>query len=155
MSISVGPEVRWVSQWQLDVRQLDEEILAVRRRLNVLRQGQLMPSDNDTDLGILGFGLFMVRDSDKNTFYATRCGAFHFDINGHLVTTNGFRVQGFANSGSVIPSDIQIKTNGSLSAQIIITRVSWEGEITVELSDEPVATPSVPPLLPPLLTEKY
>lgn len=49
-----------------------------------------------TDLTIAGAGRFVVRDPDTDERLATRCGHFSLDEHFRLVTSDGWRVQGFA-----------------------------------------------------------
>ncbi|MDN5325491.1 MAG: flagellar hook protein FlgE [Moorella sp. (in: firmicutes)] len=55
-------------------------------------QGAAASTGNGTDLMIQGDGFFRVSDG-TNTYY-TRAGAFHFDNEGFLVTTDGLKVLG-------------------------------------------------------------
>lgn len=54
-------------------------------------QGAAASTGNGTDLMIQGDGFFVVQDSVGNLYY-TRAGAFHFDNNGDLVTSDGMYV---------------------------------------------------------------
>lgn len=58
-------------------------------------EGAIQRTNNPTDLMINGNGFFMVSDdsSVEERFY-TRAGNFNFDVNGNLVTSNGYRVLG-------------------------------------------------------------
>lgn len=58
-------------------------------------EGATQRTNNPTDLMINGNGFFMVSDdsSVEERFY-TRAGNFDFDVNGNLVTSNGYRVLG-------------------------------------------------------------
>lgn len=61
---------------------------------NIFTQGNLMSTQNKTDLAIEGDGFFILSDGES-TFY-TRAGNFKFDIEGNLVNpSNGYIVQGY------------------------------------------------------------
>ena len=62
-------------------------------------QGTLQETGKATDLAILGKGLFMVSDSEGETFY-TRAGTFNLDADGNLVNASGLSVQGYQLTGN-------------------------------------------------------
>jgi flagellar hook protein FlgE len=75
-------------------------------------QGSLEYTSKDTDLAVVGAGLFVVEDAE-GTDYFTRAGAFFFDKDGILINQDGYQVQGFAiASGTATgsPTDIDIST---------------------------------------------
>ena len=123
----------------LEVNKLDESVLSFRQTLNFFVQGPLHRSESPTDLAVCGYGLFIVRDPNSNLQYATRCGAFHLDANSYLVTSNGFRVQGFANSGLTVPGDIVVNSDGAPSlptnATVAAFSVACDGKVILLLSD--------------------
>ncbi|WCJ58222.1 flagellar hook-basal body complex protein [Fontisphaera persica] len=107
---------------------------------NTFLQGALTRTGVATDLGISGEGFFLVRDSLSGATYATRAGDFRLDQNGYLVTNQGLRVQGYADSGLTTLGDIQINATGapataSPTAVVENFAVDAEGRITVRLSD--------------------
>jgi len=57
----------------------------------VFTQGNLQQTGNSLDLAVSGQGFFQVQMPDGSTGYS-RDGAFHVDLNGQLVTSNGFAV---------------------------------------------------------------
>ena len=60
---------------------------------NLITQGNLQSTGNQTDLAVRGDGFFVV--SDVQRFFFTRAGAFQWDSNGRLVIPfNGMKVQG-------------------------------------------------------------
>lgn len=59
-------------------------------------QGTLESTDSDTDLAIQGDGFFIVSPAGDDSNYYTRNGAFSFDEEGYLVSSEGLRVQGSA-----------------------------------------------------------
>lgn len=64
-------------------------------------QGSLSSTGKATDLGISGNGYFRVKDTASGSEYVTRAGDFHWDTQGYLVTSQGFRVQGVNSSGAI------------------------------------------------------
>ncbi len=56
-------------------------------------QGTLTQTESATDLAISGDGFFVVNGVDGRSF--SRNGAFHFDKDGKLINSDGFKVQGF------------------------------------------------------------
>ena len=65
-----------------------------------------------TDLGISGRGYFSLRDPVSGNTFATRNGAFSVDASGYLVTSGGFRVQGFKDTALTIQGDIRLDGSG-------------------------------------------
>src|SRR5688572_16830419 len=59
------------------------------------QQGILTRTNVPTDVGIDGEGYFEVRDPIADKRFVTRAGAFDRDKDGYLVTSQGFRVQGY------------------------------------------------------------
>jgi hypothetical protein len=119
----------------LEANYLDQSILDARAHLNFFGMGELVETSNLTDLAISGNGFFTVRDSVQNIFYATRDGAFQLDDSGHLVDSNGYRVQGFTDGSLTVMGDIIIDANGAPGATVSSFDIDWEGMIDVVLSD--------------------
>lgn len=59
----------------------------------IFSQGSLTQSESATDLAISGDGFFVVNGQEGRSF--TRAGAFHFDKDGKLINSDGYKVQGF------------------------------------------------------------
>ena len=59
----------------------------------IFSQGSIVQTDSATDLAITGDGFFVVNGTEGQS--ATRNGAFHFDKEGKLITSDNYRVQGF------------------------------------------------------------
>ncbi|MBN23238.1 MAG: flagellar hook protein [Bdellovibrionaceae bacterium] len=59
----------------------------------IFSQGSIIQTDSPTDLSITGDGFFVVEGIDGRSF--TRNGAFHFDKEGALINSDGFRILGF------------------------------------------------------------
>ncbi|HYG23414.1 MAG TPA: flagellar hook-basal body complex protein [Verrucomicrobiae bacterium] len=75
---------------------------------NQFRQGAVTSTGVTTDLAVSGNGFFAVRDNLTDADYVTRDGSFHLDNSGHLVTADGFRVQGYSDSQLTTRGDIVI-----------------------------------------------
>jgi len=111
----------------LDLREMNDEIIAARKQMNFFIRGSYVPDGVETHLYINGQrGLFIVRDPTSNAFYATREGAFQIETSGWLTTKKGLRVQGrnaVGQTGDIFidvanMANIQIKSTG----EIIIVR---------------------------------
>ncbi len=76
------------------------------------QQGVLTRTNVPTDLGIDGDGFFYVRDPIADKTYATRAGAFDRDKDGYLVTSQGYRLQGYQDSTLTSIGDIRIDDTG-------------------------------------------
>lgn len=59
----------------------------------VFSQGSIVQTESATDLAITGDGFFVVNGIDGRSF--TRNGSFHFDKDGKLINSDGYKVQGF------------------------------------------------------------
>ncbi len=107
---------------------------------NVYTQGALARTGVGTDLALTGAGFFVVRDTISNSQFVTRAGDFRTDASGFLVTNDGLRVQGYADSALSTMGDILIDTQGMpATSDPLSTMVSFaidgEGKINVSLSD--------------------
>ena len=116
------------------------ELLALRRQLPFFFQGPLRRTGNPTDLALSSQGFFVVRDPASGNLYATRRGDFHFDENGYLVTSRGWRVQGFIDPSLSVQGDIRLDAQGVPSpsnpaAAIQSFSFDYEGKLNVDLSD--------------------
>lgn len=78
----------------------------------IFTAGSLQTTDNPTDLAIQGDGFFVV--SDGNRTYYTRDGSFSMSADGALVTSGGYRVQGW-----LADSDGKIDTTQALQNVVI------------------------------------
>jgi flagellar hook protein FlgE len=72
-------------------------------------QGSIQSTNESTNIAVQGSGFFVVRGPDGVAY--TRAGNFAFDNMGALVTTDGFRVQGYT---QIDPATGQIVTSGSV-----------------------------------------
>jgi flagellar hook protein FlgE len=80
----------------------------------VFSQGAIENTREATNVAIQGNGLFVVRGPEGNAY--TRAGDFTFDSNGTLVTSDGYKVQGYTGTdpatGAIVttgqPTDITV-----------------------------------------------
>ncbi len=107
---------------------------------NQFRQGTVTYTGAPTNLAISGEGFFMVRNPADGGAFATRDGTFHTDENGYLVSQQGFRVQGFSDSGLATRGDIQIDATGAPAtatpgATVSNLSIEKNGQVKIRLSD--------------------
>jgi len=124
----------------LELNQLDQNILNVRKQLNFFYPSPVSLTTNQDDLGILGNGFFTLRNPLNNAFYATQYGHFHLDSEAWLVDSNGFRVQGFSDPSLTTAGDIRIDTNGAPNTSMAGATlwgydIESDGVVEVDLSD--------------------
>lgn len=113
-------------------------------------QGNIKVTGNQLDLAINGGGFFMVEATDGSTMY-TRNGEFKLDTEGHIVTNNGARLQGFPTDEnglrtSVVPEDLVLPTGSAIDP-----RLTGEILMTANLdagADIQVATAGTSPTAP-------
>jgi flagellar hook protein FlgE len=99
-------------------------------------QGTVNSTGNASDLAISGNGYFVVRDTTTGNEYASRAGNFSVDSSGYLITSQGYRVQGYNDSSLSSIGDIQIDINGSSSTAALSTySFSSTGVLTVTQED--------------------
>lgn len=81
---------------------------------SLFTQGTFENTDQDTDLAIEGDGFFIVKDPVTAATYYTRAGAFRWDDDGYLTTSDGYRVMGYTlnDAGNVSGdlTEIQVDT---------------------------------------------
>lgn len=98
--------------------------------------GNLYGTGLYSDLGINGDGFFVVRDPVTDTLYATRSGDFTTDKQGYLMTSNGCRVQGYADGALATRGDIRIDSpTPGVALQGREFVVKPDGQIVVSLAD--------------------
>ena len=69
----------------------------------IFSQGSILQTESATDLAITGDGFFTLGGPEGVSY--TRNGAFHFDKDGKLINSDGFKIQGFqADSNGKITS---------------------------------------------------
>ncbi len=77
-------------------------------------QGNITTTSNPLDVAINGGGFFIVSPPGTSTAFYSRNGQFSLDENDYIVTSEGYRVQGYPvdSSGTVLtgaaPSDMQV-----------------------------------------------
>lgn len=78
----------------------------------VFAQGGFQTTDNVTDLALSGKGFFMVYDAINQGSYYTRAGNFSINREGYMVSSQGFRLQGYqvddTGEPAGLPGDILI-----------------------------------------------
>ena len=97
-------------------------------------QGAAQTTGKSTDLMIQGDGFFVVRSGGEQLY--TRAGAFDWDSNGSLVTTNGNIVQGWMATGGVVnptgtPGNIQLPLGQTLPP-VATTKFTMSGNLSDE-----------------------
>ena len=109
---------------------------------NLYTQGALARTGLGTDLAIAGNGFFVVRDTVSNVEMVSRAGDFRVDDTGYLVSNNGMRIQGWAEStlSTGAYGDIKIDTTGKpATSDPLATMTSFaiddQGRVNVNLSD--------------------
>lgn len=75
-------------------------------------QGTITRTNVPTDMAIDGDGFFVVRDPISDKTYVTRAGAFEKDSEGYLITSQGYRVQGYNDTTLTVRGDIRIDDTG-------------------------------------------
>lgn len=76
------------------------------------QQGTLNSTGVAENLAINGDGFFTVRDPVSGKTFVTRAGDFHVDTERYLVTSTGYRVQGFSDAGLTSRGDLRIDDTG-------------------------------------------
>ena len=94
-------------------------------------QGTLTTTGSKTDIGIAGNGFFRLRDPGNGLEYATRAGNFRLDQVGHLVTTDGFRVQGLYDGAATYDAT---DVGGVLTYTQTATAPSSLGDVQVDFN---------------------
>lgn len=94
----------------------------------------------ETDLAIRGKGWFVLRQPETGNFFYTRFGDFRFDSEGHLISNLGYRLQGLAQPGQSLISDIQIDQRfppetTHPAATMTTFSIKRDGAIIVRMSD--------------------
>ncbi|MBM6618439.1 flagellar hook protein FlgE [Bacillus suaedaesalsae] len=78
----------------------------------ITTQGSLQTTGRQLDLAVNGDGYFTVKNGNQSLY--TRAGNFYLDREGSLVTSEGYKVQGFATENGVVTNrlqDIKIDTS--------------------------------------------
>jgi flagellar hook protein FlgE len=104
---------------------------------SLFQQGTISRTNVPTDMAIDGDGFFVVRNPVSNEMFAARAGAFEKDSQGYLVTSEGYRVQGYSDSTLTVRDDIRIDDTGKPDGDPGVYKsfgVDNQGRIHVTLS---------------------
>jgi flagellar hook protein FlgE len=105
---------------------------------SLFMQGTLSRTLVPTDVAIEGDGFFIVRDPISGNNFATRAGAFDIDSQGYLVTSDGFRVQGYQDATLTTRGDIRIDDSGKPADNTGVFQrfnIDTDGRVKVVLSN--------------------
>ncbi len=107
---------------------------------NIFNQGSVNQTYVNTDLAINGEGYFMVKDPVSGNQFATRAGNFRLDDAGYMVTSDGFRLQGYTDAALSTVGDIKVDTGdkpdkAAADAKVSAFNITATGVIEVTLSD--------------------
>jgi flagellar hook protein FlgE len=107
-------------------------------------QGAIQASSGPLDVAIQGDGFLVVRDPLNDAVLYTRGGNLQVNREGQLVTSNGFRLQGWNEVNGVLdttqpPTDVMVPV-GSLRAPVATTSFSFDLNLDAAGVDAPVAT---------------
>ena len=95
-------------------------------------QGSLQTTGRDTDLAIDGDGFFTVQIGPGQVGY-TRDGSFSLDMNGNMVTAQGYKVLGTDGNPIQIPKEMQ-NANGEVK-KVVSFNIAQDGSISYLLDD--------------------
>ena len=95
-------------------------------------QGSIQTTGRDTDIAIDGDGFFTVQIGPNQTGY-TRDGSFSLDLNGNMVTAEGYKVLSTDGDPIQIPKEMQ-NANGEIK-KVISFNISTDGSISYLLDD--------------------
>jgi flagellar hook protein FlgE len=129
-----------IHQGRLELINVTDDLLAIRRTLNLEQTGGYMLTNSLTELAVCGHGYFLVKNPATGDTYATRLGSFHFDSDGYLITSEGLRVQGYSDAALSILGDIRLDTTGKPDstdplATVLTYGFDFYGNLLVWLSD--------------------
>lgn len=91
--------------------------------------GTWVATGKTTDMMIEGSGFFTVQSPDGQKFY-TRAGDFHFDSDGDLVTSTGFKVVGTGSLLSTTTSTTPVHIPQKMVREIIPNSATWSEALT-------------------------
>lgn len=95
-------------------------------------QGAIQPTGRPTDLAIDGDGFFTIEVSPGQKGY-TRDGSFSLDMNGNLVTADGYKVLGKDGRAIEIPKEMD--NAAGVKQKVLSFNISKEGKISYLLED--------------------
>lgn len=95
-------------------------------------QGSLQTTGRDTDLAIDGDGFFTVQIGPGQVGY-TRDGSFSLDMNGNMVTSQGYKVLGTDGNPIKIPEEVE-NADGD-TQKVVSFNIAQDGSISYLLAD--------------------
>ena len=95
-------------------------------------QGSLQTTGRDTDLAIDGDGFFTVQIGPGQVGY-TRDGSFSLDMNGNMVTAQGYKVLGTDGNPIKIPEEVA--NAAGLNQKVVSFNIANDGSISYLLAD--------------------
>lgn len=107
---------------------------------NIFNQGSVNQTYVNSDLAINGEGYFMVKDPVTGSEFATRAGNFRVDDNGYLVTSQGYRLQGYNDLGLSTVGDLRVDAGArpdtaSADAKLAAYSITPTGHLKIRLTD--------------------
>lgn len=121
-------------QGSLELINVPSELLATCQTLSFFPQGRIEKDDNPTHLAINGRGFFLLRDPRDGQLLTTRNGGFHLGESGYLISSEGFRLQGYSTPAMETIGDLRIDS-GSASNTVACFRIDELGNLIVQLED--------------------
>ena len=100
-------------------------------------QGSLQTTGRDTDLAIDGDGFFTVLVGPNQKGY-TRDGSFSLDMDGHLVTGQGYKVLGENDTPIKIPKEMKVtdpNTGQDVIKKVVSFNIANDGSVSYLLDD--------------------
>ena len=100
-------------------------------------QGSLQTTGRDTDLAIDGDGFFTVQIGPGQVGY-TRDGSFSLDMDGNMVTSQGYKVLGENDTPIKIPKEMQVtdpNTQQVITKKVVSFNIANDGSISYLLAD--------------------
>ncbi|WP_116115068.1 flagellar hook protein FlgE [Austwickia chelonae] len=118
---------------------------------NIFSQGGLQVTNQTTDVAIQGDGFFTVEKAGANFF--TRNGAFNFDTDGNLVTSDGSYVLGYMYApGDRLGAD---KSEGAIATALSKNVILDDTGAPAAVPLDPAKLQAVPLKLPTALTKGF
>ncbi len=107
---------------------------------NIFNQGSVNQTYVNSDLAINGEGYFMVKDPITGSEFATRAGNFRVDDSGYLVTSQGYRLQGYNDLDLKTVGDLKVDASlrpgdASADAKLAAYSITPTGHLKIRLTD--------------------
>lgn len=127
-------------QGALELIQLPDELLALRRTFPCFLQGPLTNTGLPSDFALSGEGFFVVRSPGDAGWRVTRAGHFQLSPDGFLLTAGGMRLQGFSDPALTTRGDLRVDGQGrppsaDPAGTVSAFTVERDGRLIVRLSD--------------------